>query len=152
VRNTSPDSRETARDLNSGAIHLLRSLRRVDKQSGLTAARLSALSVLVYGGPTPLGRLARLEGVASPTMTRIVDGLEGLSLARRAAHPDTGRVVLVTATDSGVELMDASAERRLDVIVGAFDQLQESDRETLRAAAPLLRRLAVIIADRQGAP
>jgi DNA-binding MarR family transcriptional regulator len=152
ARKPSPDLRETARDLSSGSIHLLRGLRRVDKQSGVTAARLSALSVLVYGGPTPLGRLARLEGVASPTMTRIVDGLVGLGLACRAAHPDTDRVVVVAATAAGLELMRAAAERRLEVIVEALDQLPDSDREALRAAAPPLRRLAAIIAERQADP
>lgn len=37
------------------AIHLLRRVRRQDTVSGLSAARLSALSVLVFGGPTSVG-------------------------------------------------------------------------------------------------
>ena len=65
-------------------------LRVVDREAGLTPARLSALSVLVFGGPCTLGRLARTEDVAGPTMTRIVDGLE-LGLARREPHPDNAR-------------------------------------------------------------
>jgi len=58
-----------ARSINSGAIHLLRGMREVDRQAGLTPARLSALSVVVFGGPRTLGRLAEIEGVAGPTMT-----------------------------------------------------------------------------------
>jgi hypothetical protein len=57
VPTASPDNAGTATALNSGAIHLLRGLRAADRQSGLTPARLSALSVLVFGGPTSLGRL-----------------------------------------------------------------------------------------------
>ena len=53
-----------ASDLNSAAIHLLRGLRATDRAAGLTPARLSALSVIVFGGPCPLGRLARAEDVA----------------------------------------------------------------------------------------
>ena len=67
---------DAARELNSAAIHLLRGLKAVDRRSGLTPARLSALSVLVFVGAMPVGRLAEIEDVASPTMTRIVDGLE----------------------------------------------------------------------------
>ena len=52
---------EAGRRLNSFAIHLLRAMRRVDAESGLTPARLSALSVLHFGGPRTLGRLARDE-------------------------------------------------------------------------------------------
>ena len=68
---------------------------RVDAEAGLTPARLSALSVLVFGGPVPLGRLARIEGVSSPTMTRLVDALEAAGLAAREAHPDSDRMVMV---------------------------------------------------------
>ena len=112
--------RAAARDLNSGAIHLLRAMGRVDAEAGLTPARLSALSVLVFGGPLPLGRLARIEGVTSPTMSRLVDALEGAGLAVRQEHPDSARMVLVSPTDEGRDLMLRAAERRADVIVAAL--------------------------------
>ncbi len=91
--------------LNSGAIHLLRGLRPVDQRAGLTAARLSALSVLVYGGPRPLGALAAVEDVRPPTMTGLVDGLVAAGLARRDPHPTSGRSVVVSATAAGRDLM-----------------------------------------------
>ena len=72
---------EAGRRLNSFAIHLLRAMRRVDAESGLTPARLSALSVLHFGGPRTLGRLARDEDVTSATMCRLVDALCELGLA-----------------------------------------------------------------------
>ena len=136
------DDHTTARDLNSGAIHLLRAMGRVDAEAGLTPARLSALSVLVFGGPVPLGRLARIEGVTSPTMTRLVDALEDAGLASREEHPDSERMVLVSATEAGRSLMLGAAERRADVIVAALRGLPADERRTLRAAAPLLKRLA----------
>jgi DNA-binding MarR family transcriptional regulator len=139
---SSKGEREAARALNSGAIHLLRSMRRVDAEAGLTPARLSALSVLVFGGSMPLGRLARLEGVTSPTMTRLVDALEEAGLASREAHPDSDRMVLVSPTASGRALMLGAAERRADVIVEALRDLSADERRVLREAAPLLERLA----------
>src|SRR5215210_1416146 len=134
----SKGDRAAARDLNSGAIHLLRAMGRVDAEAGLTAARLSALSVLVFGGPVPLGRLARIEGVTSPTMTRLVDALEDAGLASRDEHPDSERMVLVSATEAGRRLMLGAAERRADVIVAALRGLPADERRTLRAAAPAL--------------
>jgi DNA-binding MarR family transcriptional regulator len=134
--------RAAASDLNSAAIHLLRGLRETDRHSGLTPARLSALSVLVFGGPIPLGRLAKIEGVASPTMTRIVDGLCELGFVARSAHPDSARLVLLTATDAGAQLMAAAAERRFEVISAALQELPEIERADLLRIAPSLRKLA----------
>ena len=88
---------ETATALNSGAVHLLRAVRRVDRETGLPPAQLSALSVLVFGGPLTLGALAGAEDVAGPTMTRIVDGLVGRGLAERQPTGDR-RAVRVVAT------------------------------------------------------
>ncbi len=51
-------SRELADRLHSAAIHLLRRLRREDDASGLPAPQLSALSVIVFGGPIAIGALA----------------------------------------------------------------------------------------------
>jgi len=136
---------ETASALNSAAIHLLRGLRATDRLSDLTPARLSALSVIVFGGPCTLGQLAKVEDVASPTMSRIVDGLDALDLVRRAAHPDSGRKILIVATAEGEQLMRAAAQRRIDVIVQALQDLPSTDREAVVAAAPGLRQLAASV-------
>jgi DNA-binding MarR family transcriptional regulator len=136
-----------AADLNSAAIHLLRGLRVTDRSAGLTPARLSALSVIVFGGPRPLGRLARAEDVAGPTMTRIVDGLCGLGLAQRLPHPDGGRVVLIAATPEGERVMRAAAQARIDAIVAALGTLPTADRQAIVAAAPALRALAARVTE-----
>jgi DNA-binding MarR family transcriptional regulator len=135
----------TASELNSAAIHLLRALRATDRAAGLTPARLSALSVLVFGGPCPLGRLARIEGVAGPTMTRIVDGLQDLGLAERRPHPDGGRLVLVAATAEGERVMRTAQRARIDTIVAALRALPPGDRAAIRAASAALLRLATAV-------
>ena len=132
----------TASRLNSSAIHLLRGLRAADRRSGLTPARLSALSVLVFGGPTTLGGLARTEDVSGPTMTRIVDGLVRLGLVSRQEHPESARQVLISATEAGHDLMQRAAQRRVDVIVAALRELSTEDRRSVVAAAPRLLALA----------
>ena len=141
-------SARTASELNSAAIHLLRGLRATDRAAALTPARLSALSVLVFGGPCPLGRLARIEDVAGPTMTRIVDGLSELGLAERRPHPDGGRLVLVAATAEGERVMRAAQQARVDTIVAALGTLPADDRAAITAAAPALLRLADAVRSR----
>ena len=133
---------DTARQLNSAAIHLLRGLRAADRAAGLTPARLSALSVLVFGGPCTLGQLARAEDVSGPTMSRIVGGLSDLGLARREEHPDSARQVLVSPTDEGRELMHRAAQLRVDVIVAALESLSPEERQRVVAAGPALRELS----------
>lgn len=138
----SKTSRRTALALNSGAIHLLRALDRVDRESGLTPARLSALSVLVFGGSCSLGDLARAEQVAGPTMTRIVDGLAALGLAVREQDPEDRRAVRVVPTEQGNALMMRARERRVEVIAEAVSGLTASERRLLADAAPLLDQVA----------
>src|SRR5947207_5638448 len=82
---------QTADKLHSAAIHLLRRLRVRDRESGVGPAQLSALSVLVFGGPRSLGELADAEQVRPPTMSRIVSGLERAGLVKREATEDGRR-------------------------------------------------------------
>src|SRR6202171_724899 len=82
---------ETAGRLHSVAIHLLRRLRVSDLASGIGPAQLSALSVLVFGGPRSLGELAEAEQVRPPTMSRIVAGLVRGGLVKRRKTEDGRR-------------------------------------------------------------
>ena len=95
---------DIAQQLHSAAIHLLRRLRRADDQMGLSGPRASALSVLVFGGPTSLAQLAKAEQVKPPTMARLVDALEAAGLARREADQSDLRAVRIKATAKGRKL------------------------------------------------
>ena len=132
---------EAGRRLNSFAIHLLRGMHRVDAESGLTPARLSALSVLHFGGPRTLGRLARVEEVTSATMSRLVDALCEHGLAERRPHPDHAGMVVVSATEAGSELMRAAAARRIEVIAAGLDELPAGERRSVVRATQHLAAL-----------
>src|SRR5260370_5591003 len=71
-----PRAAAVADQLHSAAIRLLRRVRLEDDGMGLTAPLASALSVIVFGGPLPLGALARAEQVRPPTISRVVAQLE----------------------------------------------------------------------------
>src|SRR5690349_1980797 len=81
--------------LHSAAIHLLRGVRKEDVRAGVGPARLSVLSVLVFGGPSRLSDLARLEQVRPPTMSKIVAGLETQGLVRRRPDPHDARASMI---------------------------------------------------------
>src|SRR5258705_3126399 len=88
---------EVADRLHSAAIHLLRFARKEDVLSGEGPARLSALSVLVFGGPMTLGQLASAEQVKPPTMSRIVAGMERSRLPKIDPGPGYARRIPVGA-------------------------------------------------------
>jgi DNA-binding MarR family transcriptional regulator len=134
--------RTVADRLHSVAIHLLRRLRREDDAMGLTAARASALSVLVFGGgPITLGALAHAEQVSAPTITRLIVGMERDGLVRREADPKDGRVVWLHATAKGAKVLHAGRRRRVAALEADLAALTASERETLAEATGLLERV-----------
>src|SRR5881275_3221952 len=102
---------ELADRLHSAAIHLLRRLRRQDDASGLPAPQLSALSVIVFGGPITLGALAAAEQVRPPTITRVVATLEESGLVVRETDDADRRVARVKATAKGTRLLQEGRQR-----------------------------------------
>lgn len=127
--------------LHSAAIHLLRLLRRQDDATGLTAPRLSALSVVVFAGPVTLGELARAEQVRPPTMTRLVQALEREGYLRRTPHPSDGRATLLEATPRGESVLREGRRRRLEALQKELEKLGVQDLEQLRRAVDSLERL-----------
>jgi DNA-binding MarR family transcriptional regulator len=131
---------EVADQLHSVAIHLLRRLRVRDRETNVGPAQLSALSVLVFGGPRSLGELAEVEQVRPPTMSRIVAGLQRSGLVRRHATED-GRRVRLEATPRGVSLMWEARKRRVESLASAVEKLSENERQHLRESLTLLQQV-----------
>ena len=129
--------------LHSAAIHLLRRLRREDAASGLTASRLSALSVVVFAGPIRIGELAAAEQVRAPTISRLVTELEGEGLVRRRADQDDGRVQLVEPTAAGRRLLERGRRRRVAALAAELERLDPADRTALARAAEVLEEVAL---------
>jgi DNA-binding MarR family transcriptional regulator len=134
-------TREVAGRLHSAAIHVLRVARTVDAESGLSPARLSAMSVLVFGGPRTVGGLAADEGVRSPTMTQLVNGLEADGLVWRRAVREDGRRVVVEATPAGRRVLRKAQARRLDVLVDLLRGVDDDELDLLHGACAVLDRL-----------
>ena len=136
------DPATVADALHSAAIHVLRRASAVDPESGLTPARLSALSVVVFAGPLTVGELAAAEQVRSPTMTSLVNGLEAAGLVARQPAPDDGRSVLVVATPRGSRVLQRARARRVAELTERLAGLPARVLATLRRAATLMERVA----------
>ena len=132
------DAERTADRLHSAAIHLLRRLRREDTTSGLSAPRLSALSVVVFGGPLTLGELAKAEQVRPPTMTRLVSALEADGLVTREPDASDGRLTRVRATPGGRTLLLRGRARRVEALTAEVRALGGEDRATVARAVTIL--------------
>jgi DNA-binding MarR family transcriptional regulator len=132
---------ELATRLHSAAIHLLRLLRREDDASGVSAPLLSALSVLVFGGPRTLGELAAAEQVRPATMSRAVDALAAAGLAERVPDPQDRRVARIRATTAGVRMLKAGQRRRVAALTERLDLLSAGDRKRLQDAVDVLDRV-----------
>ena len=132
---------QVAARLHAASIRLLRMLRREDDSSGLSAPRLSALSVLVFAGPKSLADLAAAEQVQPPTMSRIVEGLVESGFVTREVKPGDRRSVRIAATDQGRRLLEAGRERRVRALTSRLAHLPESERRALARGVEILERV-----------
>jgi DNA-binding MarR family transcriptional regulator len=132
---------ETAASLHKAAARLLRTLRREDRQTGISAPRLSALSAIASAGPMSLAALAAAEEVKAPTMSRIVEGLVRGGLATREADPANRRRVLIAATAEGRSRLEQGRARRVRALADRLRRLAESEQRALQRGAEILERV-----------
>ena len=130
-----------ANRLHSIAIHLLRRARTVDRGTGLSAERLSLLSVLAFTGPKTISQLADAEIVSRPAITPIVTSLEEAGLVGRERGTADRRQVVVQATRKGRRLMDAGRRRRVERIAGELGQLRRNELAVLDEATKVLESI-----------
>src|SRR5437763_1886417 len=131
---------EAADRFHSAAIHALRHVRREDPMTGVPPAQLSALSVLVFGGPRTLGELAAAEQVRPPTMTRIVQALERAGLVRRERDIQDGRVHRLHTSTKGRRVMQQGRQRRVANLATLLERLSPAEIARVNEAAALVER------------
>jgi DNA-binding MarR family transcriptional regulator len=136
------DALEVADRLHSAAIRLLRAARVVDEATGLSAPKLSALSVLIFGGPTSLSALAAAEQVTAATMSKLVSDLEAEGHVVKRVDLTDRRGLIIEATAQGRALFHEGRKRRLELLRKRVAKLSAGERERLRDAAELMLRVA----------
>jgi DNA-binding MarR family transcriptional regulator len=139
---TKRDALVVAERVHSAAIRLLRAVRAADDETGLSAPKLSALSVLVFAGPKSLGALARAEQVTAATMSKLVSDLEAAGLAsKRTDHTDR-RGVRIEVTAKGRALLLEGRKARLALLRKKLAGLSARELAALDEAAAIMLRLA----------
>jgi len=116
-------------------------VRKQDTASGEGPARLSALSVLVFGGPKTLKELAAAEQVKAPTMSRIVAGLERSRLVEITEDSEDARRLRIAPTAKGTRLLQKARERRIVDLASQLERLTDEELSRIGDAVEILRRL-----------
>ena len=141
-----PDSRTDAglaSELRASVMRLRRRLaveRHPDND--LSIGQMVVLGLLLRDGDQSIGDLARAERVQPPSMTRTVTCLEAGGHVVRRPHESDGRQVVVSLTDTGREAILVDRSRREAWLAERLRDLTPDERAVLRAAAPLMARLA----------
>ena len=134
--------RDAADRIHSAAIHLLRRVREVDTDAmGISPARASALSVLVFGGPRSLTELAAAERVTAATMSKLVSAMEAEGLLRRHPDADDARSIRIEPTAKGRRILERGRARRLDVLDGLLAKASAEEVMAVRTAAEVVERV-----------
>jgi DNA-binding MarR family transcriptional regulator len=121
---------------------LSRSLRRLGGGSEeLGHGAVSALTTLVRRGPLRLGDLAAKEGVAPPTLSRVMAALVDGGFVRREPDPNDGRAFLVTATEAGERIISGVSSTRLLALRRRLDRLPAEQWQAVLDALPALEAL-----------
>lgn len=131
-----------ASQLRMSVMRLGRRLRQQRADDNLTPSQIAALATLDRDGTLTLAELAAREHVQPPSMHRITGALEELGLVTRAPHPTDRRQVLLQVTEAGARLLAEDRKRRDAWLCGRLATLTPDEVKALRAAAPILERLA----------
>lgn len=129
-------------DLSLAVGQLLRRLRAESNPDGLTWSQTIALARLEKAGPTATAELARLESVKPQSMGATLAELEREGLVERQPHPTDGRQVLFALTDAGLEARRKRNAAKQKWLQAAIARLDPGERDTLSAAAVLIKRLS----------
>jgi DNA-binding MarR family transcriptional regulator len=133
--------RHAADRIHSASIHLLRRVREVDARAmGITPARASALSVLVFGGPRSLTELATAERVTPATMSKLVSAMEREGLVRRERDATDARAIRLWPTAKGRRILERGRACRLDLLESLLAGASAEEIEAVRTAAEAVER------------
>ncbi|MYR08161.1 MarR family transcriptional regulator [Gordonia sp. SID5947] len=133
----------TATLSDAATIHrdLIRIGRAIRARSGggtLSAGQMSALWTIAQNAPIRATEVAEREGVAAPTMSRVVASLERHGMVMRTTDPRDGRVSLLTPTADGVDHIRGASSRNSELFEMALDQLADDERMAVERSMRLL--------------
>ena len=112
----------------------------------LSFSTLSVLHTLARNGPLRLTDLTATEQLKQPAITNLVARLERDGLMSRRRDPHDGRVVLLSLTREGRQVVRSRHADRLAKLSRLVDGLNDQERDVLAGSARVLVRLIEIAA------
>ncbi|OIN79412.1 MarR family winged helix-turn-helix transcriptional regulator [Mycobacterium malmoense] len=110
-------------------------------QMPLPAAQARLLASIEAHGEARIGDLAAVDHCSQPTMTTQVRRLADAGLVSRSVDPGDARAVRVRITAKGLRTLNAVRADRAAVIEPQLARLEAADRQVLKEAVEVLRRL-----------
>jgi DNA-binding MarR family transcriptional regulator len=112
------------------------------RRDGFSRTAAATLSRLHGSGPTRLTELAAAEGVSQPAMSTLVARLVDQGLVRRGSDPQDARVVLLSLTLAGENLVAQRRADRAGRLTRALGDLSPAAVARIADALPALTQLA----------
>ncbi len=132
-----------ANELRIGIGLLLRRLRQAPTAGDLTLPESAALARLDRGGPATASELAKREQISPQSIGATIAALERRGLVARTPDPDDGRRQILAVTETGAATLRSRRSARTELLAAALDaEFSAAELDALRAAAPLVERLA----------
>ena len=97
----------------------------------LTIGQLKTLFFLAFEGSTSLGKLAEALNVTPPNVTGIVERLVEQGLVSRDENPENRRMLLLTLTDAGKNLLSDLRHNDTRYMNNLFKKLSDDDLKAL---------------------
>lgn len=139
---------DTSATLGDTALELIRSAARftrmVARVPGITYSSVAwrVLADLAEQGPKRVRDLAAQQRVAQPTMTALVQRLEGEGWVDRRPDPEDGRATLVIITGGGEAALEYYRRSMAERLAPSLSKLSEQDRQALERASALMLLLS----------
>lgn len=97
-------------DITSKLFDLYRRLNILAQTTKFPPARYQALKVIKENNPITLRKLAEIQNVSLPTMSKMVDDLQNQSLIIKAHNKDDARQRWIVPTQKGIQVLTQIAE------------------------------------------
>jgi DNA-binding MarR family transcriptional regulator len=119
-----------------------RRLRPTAAAGAMTPTEVDLLVAIDRHGPLRLSDLAGYAGLNPTMLSRLIPKLEVAGLMRRLVVEGDRRVCRVEITTKGRRLLERIRSERNDSLSRLLSDLDDTDRQTLASAVPILEALA----------
>ncbi len=133
------ENRESAVALRLAVTRTARRLRQ-EASSDLSPTAIAALASIERNAPVTPTRLAEIERVKKPTITRVINTLVEAGAISRDPDPEDGRSCRLNITAAGSERLAELRFKKSAYLARLLDSLPAEDVEVLDRAAQILER------------